>query len=95
MVIDKQLLSKLMNLAKLSLSEADQETMLQDLNKIGAWIEKLQELDTTGVAPLTNMSLEQDIYREDIPQKPLAHEQALANAPHSDSNYFRVPQVKA
>jgi len=41
------------------------------------------------------MSLEQDIGREDTPQEPLAHERALANAPHKDSNYFRVPQVKS
>jgi aspartyl-tRNA(Asn)/glutamyl-tRNA(Gln) amidotransferase subunit C len=94
MVINQQLLEKLMDLAKLELSGVHEEAMLQDLNKISAWIEKLQEVDTTGVLPLATMSLEQDICREDIPQKPLEHERGLVNAPRRDSNYFRVPRVK-
>ncbi len=95
MVINQQLLEKLMDLAKLELSGAQEEAMLQDLNKISAWIEKLQEVDTTDILPLATMSLGQDICREDIAQTPLAHEQGLLNAPCRDSNYFRVPRVKA
>jgi aspartyl-tRNA(Asn)/glutamyl-tRNA(Gln) amidotransferase subunit C len=95
MVINQQLLERLMDLAKLELSGTHEEAMLNDLNKIGAWIEKLQEVDTTGILPLVNMSLEQDVFREDIPQKPLSHDRGLINAPRKDSNYFRVPQVKA
>jgi aspartyl-tRNA(Asn)/glutamyl-tRNA(Gln) amidotransferase subunit C len=95
MVIDKNLLEKLMDLAKLELSGIEEEGMLKDLNKIGAWIEKLQEVDTTKVAPLANVSFEQDIYREDVAEQPLTHDRALTQAPRRDSNYFRVPQVKA
>lgn len=94
MIIDRQLLTKLMHLARLELNEGEEAAMLSDLNKICAWIEKLNELDTQGVQPLTGMSLEQNVLREDIPHESLAHDKGLASAPSSDSNYFRVPKVK-
>jgi aspartyl-tRNA(Asn)/glutamyl-tRNA(Gln) amidotransferase subunit C len=87
--IDKPLLQKLAYLAQLEVDANDEAVLLEDLNKIVTWIEKLKELDTASVNPL-----EHNIFREDIPQAPLAHEKVLANAPSKDSNYFRVPQIK-
>lgn len=95
MKIDKPLLQKMAQLAQLEVDVHKEEVLLEDLNKIVAWIGKLKELDTTGVNPLVTMALEHNIFQEDIPQVPLAHEKGLANAPSKDSNYFRVPQVKA
>lgn len=92
--IDKPLLQKLAYLAQLEVDTNDEAVLLEDLNKIVTWIEKLKELDTAGVKPLVTMALEHNIFREDIPQAPLAHEKVLANAPSKDSNYFRVPQIK-
>lgn len=93
--MDKQLLQKLMHMSRLDLPEDEQETMVHDLEKIYDWIEKLQELDTTGVEPLTTLVVEQPILREDIPATPLDHAKALSSSKESDSNYFRVPKVKA
>ena len=81
-------------LARLEVEAQDEAGLLEDLNKIVHWIEKLKEVDTTGVRPLAIMSGEHNVFQEDIPQVPLAHDKALANAPSRDSNYFRVPQVK-
>ncbi|OJW70275.1 MAG: glutamyl-tRNA amidotransferase [Candidatus Amoebophilus sp. 36-38] len=92
--MDKQLLDKLMRMAKLELSEAEQAMMLTDLNKIYGWIEKLQEVDTEGIDPLTALALEQPTLREDIAQPPLDHTKALSSSKYVDSNYFRVPKVK-
>lgn len=92
--MDKQLLDKLMRMAKLELSEAEEAIMLADLNKICGWIEKLQEVDTEGLEPLTALALEQPALREDIAQPPLDHTRALSTSKHTDSNYFRVPKVK-
>ena len=92
--MDKQLLDKLMRMAKLELSEAEQAIMLADLNKICGWIEKLQEVDTEGINPLTALALEQPTLREDIAQPPLDHAKALGSSKYVDSNYFRVPKVK-
>lgn len=94
MIIDKQLLRRLTQLARLDFDEQEAAAMLSDLNKICAWIEKLHELDTSGVQPLLTTSLEQNVLREDIPHAPLAHDRGLASAPSKDSNYFRVPKVK-
>ena len=92
--MDKQLLNKLMHMAKLELPEVTQEDMLRDINKIVGWIEKLQEVDTQGVEPLSTFSLDAPIMRQDIPQLPLDHERAMSTSKHRDSNYFRVPKVK-
>lgn len=95
MKIDKPLLQKMAQLAHLEVDVHNEAVLLEDLNKIVTWIEKLKELDTAGVKPLVTMALEHNIFQEDIPQVPLAHEKGLANAPGKDSNYFSVPQVKA
>lgn len=94
MNIDKPLLHKIAHLARLEVKANEEKGLLEDLNKIVHWTKKLQEVDTTGVRPLAIMSAEQNVLQEDKPQKPLSHNQALANAPEKDSNYFRVPQVK-
>ena len=94
MNIDKPLLHKMAHLARLEVEEGHEAGLLEDLNKIVRWIDKFQEVDTTGARPLAIMSAERNVFQEDIPQASLAHDRALANAPSKDSNYFRVPQVK-
>jgi len=84
-----------MHMSRLDLPEDVQKSMVHDLEKIYGWIEKLQEVDTTGVEPLTTIVLEQPILREDLPATPLDHAKALSSSKESDSNYFRVPKVKA
>lgn len=94
MKIDKPLLHKIAHLARIEVDAHNEAALLEDLNKIVLWIEKLEEVDTAGVRPLVTMSLAHNVFQEDIPQAPLAYEKGLANAPSKDSNYFRVPQVK-
>ena len=81
-------------MARLALDEKDEEAMLQDLNKIIAWVEKLDELATKDVQPLTTRSLAKNVLREDQPKIALPKERGLRNAPRKDADYFRVPQVK-
>ena len=94
MKIDKHLLRKVAHMARLELEEKEEEAMLQDLNKIIAWVEKLDELDTKDVQPLTTISLEKNVLREDQPQVSLPKERGLNNAPRKDTDYFRVPKIK-
>lgn len=93
MKIDKSTLDKIAHLARLEYDEKDSEKMLSDLNNIVAFVEKLKEVDTTGVEPLTTMSHEINALREDEVKNHLPHEQALINAPKKDSTFFRVPKV--
>src|ERR1700758_784791 len=92
------------DLANLELTEQERGRMLRDLNSILDYIERLNELDTANVPPMTQVSLAAtgselspaDATREDIVEglrKSLPHEVALANAPDSDGTFFRVPKV--
>jgi len=93
MQIDKSTLDKIAHLARLEYDEKDSEKMLADLNRMVAFVEKLREVDTTGVEPLTTMSHEVNALRPDEVKNQLAREQALSNAPKKDSEFFRVPKV--
>jgi aspartyl-tRNA(Asn)/glutamyl-tRNA(Gln) amidotransferase subunit C len=93
MHIDKVTLQKIAHLARLEFEEAGAEKMMADMTNILTWVEKLNEVDTEGVAPLTHMSVEENVLREDVSQASLAHADGLKNAPKKDQAYFRVPKV--
>ncbi|MDB5239493.1 MAG: glutamyl-tRNA(Gln) amidotransferase subunit [Spirosoma sp.] len=67
--------------------------MLNSLNGVLTWMEQLAEVDTTGVEPLTHISAETNRLREDVVGNHLPREQALANAPQHDGQFFEVPKV--
>ena len=56
MKIDKSTLQKMAHLARLEIEEKDEKSMIKDMNEILTWVEQLDEVDTTSVEPLTNMS---------------------------------------
>ena len=93
MEIDINTLRKIAHLARLEFDEQGAEKMKQDMTQILDWVGKLNEVDTEGVEPLTTMSSEVNIMREDVVGEHLSHEKGLKNAPHKDSDYFRVPKV--
>lgn len=93
MKIDRPLLDKIAHLARLEFDEKDAEKMMADMTAIVEWVEKLNEVDTTGIEPLTTMSSEVNMLRDDEVGPHLSHERALQNAPKKDENYFRVPKV--
>ena len=97
------------DLANLELTEEERAHMQRDLNSILTYMDSLNELSTDSVAPMAQMSdrygVDQDrqgsegfnyASREDIVEglrKSLPHDEALANAPDADENFFRVPKV--
>ena len=93
MKIDRELLNKTAHLARLEFDENTAEDMMADMTKIITWVEKLNEVNTHNVAPLTTMSHEVNVLRNDEAKPHLSHERALKNAPKKDSDYFRVPKV--
>ena len=93
MKIDRQLLDKIAHLSRLEFDEKDAEKMMQDMTAIVEWVEKLKEVNTDGVEPLTTMSHEVNVLREDEVKPHLSHDEVLKNAPKKDSDYFRVPIV--
>jgi len=93
MNIDKDTLNKIAHLARLEFDEKDSEKMMKDMNNIISFVEKLNEVNTDGVEPLTTMSHEINALREDEVRPHLSHDLALSSAPKKDSDYFRVPKV--
>lgn len=93
MKIDINSLKKIAHLARLEFDEKGARKMTKDMTQILDWVEKLNELDTENVPPLTTMSTEENVMREDKVGDHLDHEQGLKNAPQRDSDYFRVPKV--
>ncbi len=93
MQIDRALLDKIAHLSRLEFDEKDAEKMMKDMSAIVTWVEQLNEVNTDGVEPLTTMSHEINVLREDEVKPHLSHEEALRNAPKKDSDYFRVPKV--
>ncbi|OIP88639.1 MAG: asparaginyl/glutamyl-tRNA amidotransferase subunit C [Syntrophobacteraceae bacterium CG2_30_61_12] len=80
-------------LARLELAEAEQRQMTEQLNAILGYMEKLNELDTGAIEPMTHAAPITNVFREDRRQPSLARELALANAPDSDGANFVVPKV--
>jgi aspartyl-tRNA(Asn)/glutamyl-tRNA(Gln) amidotransferase subunit C len=93
MNIDKETLNKIAHLARLEFDEKDSEKMLEEMSNIISFVEKLNEVNTEGVEPLTTMSHEVNALREDEVKPHLNHDLALKNAPKKDADYFRVPKV--
>lgn len=93
MKIDKQTVERIAHLSRLNFDEGAKDKLTSELNVILDWIDQLNEVDTEGIEPLTNMSAEMNVLREDEAKNEISHEDALKNAPKKDSNYFRVPKV--
>mgnify|MGYP002652026980 CR=1 FL=1 len=93
MKIDKETLHKIAHLSRLELDPVKEDAYIKDLEEVLTWVEKLNELDTEGVEPLTNMSFEVNAFRADEVTNTIEHARALKNAPKKDEDYFRVPKV--
>lgn len=93
MQLDKDLISRLEKLARLQLSDPERDKLTSDLQSILDMVDKLRELDTTGVEPLVYLNDQGNVWREDEVGRQLSPEQALQNAPKQDGQYFRVPKV--
>jgi aspartyl-tRNA(Asn)/glutamyl-tRNA(Gln) amidotransferase subunit C len=93
MNIDKETVEKVAHLARLELAEDEKETMIADMNKILGFMDKLNEIDTSGIEPLVYMTNEINTTREDVIKQEVTHEEALLNAPKHDKDYFLVAKV--
>jgi len=96
MKIDEKTLDRVAKLAHLDFSDPVARTaMLADMERVIGFVEKLNEVDTTGIEPLIFMTKENDVLREDVivPEDIVSKADALKNSPVKDSDYFKVPRV--
>ncbi len=93
MKVDESLILRLEKLARLELSEKERTTFQGDLNNILEMVEKLSEIDTTGIEPLRHVIDTVKPWRKDKIHQPISKADALKNAPNHDEDYFKVPKV--
>ena len=93
MKVNNKLVEHLAHLSRLDFDDDSKEKMKFDFEKMLDFEAKLEEVDTDNVEPLSYMSLELNVLREDKVEQVLTQEQALKNAPVNDTDYIRIPKV--
>ena len=80
-------------LARLELTPEESETFTGQMDAILAYVEKLNELDTSGIVPTSHAVPVENAFRADAVCPSIGVENALANAPDRVEGFFRVPKV--
>ncbi len=91
--IDIKTVDEIAHLARLEFDDTSKPEIMNDINRMLSFVDKLNELDTKNVEPLIYMTNERNIMRADVPETTLTQKEALKNAPKKDSDYFKAPKV--
>ena len=94
MALDKAVVAHIAALARIRLSEAELEPLADELSHILTWVEQLNEVDTSGVAPMTSAAAVTSLpMRNDEVTDGGCREDILGNAPRTARGFFVVPKV--
>lgn len=91
--ITDQLIDDLAHLSRLNFNESEKVSIKKDMEQMISFVEKLNEVDTTGIAPLLHITPSENIFREDILDGSISREEAFTNVPKTDGTYILVPKV--
>ena len=93
MAVSKKEVEHIAELAKLKFSDEELHNFTNEMNQILAYMDKLNELDTTNVEPLIHPIENVNVFRDDKLGESVTTEKALKNAPDRTDTFFRVPKV--
>jgi aspartyl-tRNA(Asn)/glutamyl-tRNA(Gln) amidotransferase subunit C len=93
MSLDKSAVAHIATLARIRVSERDQEQLTHELNGILKWVEQLGEIETEGVAPMSSVAEMTLPMREDEVTDGDRRDDILGNAPGAAHGFFTVPKV--
>ena len=93
MEINDALVDKLAMLSRLHFDENEKPVIKNELEKMIRFVDKLNELDTTGVEPLMHITGNINVLREDEVVQDCSREEALSNASLKNEQFFKVPKV--
>ncbi len=93
MSVDKNTVKRVARLARIALPEERLEPMAKELNAILAWVEQLNEVDTSAVEPMTSVIKMSLKMREDVVTDGKTAGAVVQNAAGAEDNYFAVPKV--
>ena len=92
-IIDDETIENVCILAKLSLSDEAKEKAKEDMQKMLDYVEKLDELDTDGVEPLSHIFGDKNVFRDDVVTNGDNKEAMLMNAPKAKEGQYQVPKM--
>jgi aspartyl-tRNA(Asn)/glutamyl-tRNA(Gln) amidotransferase subunit C len=93
MSVTRKEVEHIAELARLKFSEEELDNFTEQLNQILAYVQKLNELDTENVEPLSHPVEGVNAFREDKVEGSVPRKEALKNAPAKDDQFFKVPKV--
>jgi aspartyl-tRNA(Asn)/glutamyl-tRNA(Gln) amidotransferase subunit C len=93
MSVDAKTVGHIAKLARIAVSDAEVEALAPELSNILGWIEQLQEVDVSGVEPMTAVIPNVLRLRDDVVTEGGIRDKILANAPVAEHGFFAVPKV--
>ena len=93
MSVDSATVRHIARLARIAISDSEAEALVPELNNILGWVEQLQEVDCTGVEPMTAVIPNKLRMRDDEVTDGGIRDRVLANAPSAEHGFFAVPKV--
>ena len=93
MEITLEMVDRIAHLARLQFNEEEKAELKVDLERMIEFVEKLKEVDTTGVEPLLHITDAINVLREDEVKQTITKQDALLNVPLTDGNFIKVPKV--
>ncbi|HNP24386.1 MAG TPA: Asp-tRNA(Asn)/Glu-tRNA(Gln) amidotransferase subunit GatC [Panacibacter sp.] len=93
MEVNSALVDHIAHLSRLHYEESEKTAIAADLQKMISFVEKLSEIETSGVEPLQHMGNAINVLREDEVKGSATRQDALENAPVTDGTFFKVPKV--
>ncbi|MDX1581743.1 MAG: Asp-tRNA(Asn)/Glu-tRNA(Gln) amidotransferase subunit GatC [Alphaproteobacteria bacterium] len=93
MSVDKDTVARIAHLARIKLADDQLEPLSRELSNILSWVEKLSEVDTENVDPMTSVVETTLPQREDVVNDGNCRDDVLSNAPDAQHGFFAVPKV--
>jgi len=93
MKITVDMVEHVAKLSRLEFSQPEKELFAGQLDAILSYVDKLNELDTTGIEPTSHVLPINNVFRADEPSPSLTPDEALSNAPERSGDFYRVPKI--
>jgi aspartyl-tRNA(Asn)/glutamyl-tRNA(Gln) amidotransferase subunit C len=93
MAINRDVVKYTSNLARIELSDEELDHFTGQLDRILAYVDKLNMLNVADLEPASHALEMKNVYREDVVKKSLAAGEAIKNAPDKENNLFKVPKI--
>ncbi len=93
MSVDTATVRHIARLARIAVSDGEVEALVPELNNILGWVEQLQEVDVSGIEPMTAVIPNRQRLRSDQVTDGGIRDEVLANAPVAEHGFFAVPKV--